>query len=387
MTGRILLSPPDTGPAEEEAVLRALRGGWVAPLGPEVDAFEEEMATYTDRRHAVALASGTAALHLALLNYGIGPGDVVLTATMTFAATANAITYTGAEPAFIDCDETGNIDVELLDHALTELQTQGKNVAAIVPVDLLGKVANYERIAEIAARAGIPVIADSAESLGAWRNGKPAGSFGDAAVLSFNGNKVMTTSGGGMLLTDDAEFAARARYLATQARQPVIHYEHVDVGYNYRLSNILAAIGRAQLDRLDEMIERRRQTRLAYMSIFSDIPGVSIFGSPASATPGTRDNYWLTSIVIDPQVAGWSASEFIDHLTTDQIEARPLWKPMHLQPVYADSICFVTGMAEKLFTTGVSLPSGSSLSANEMARVEESIGRFALANNTAVGLP
>ncbi|WP_454085379.1 DegT/DnrJ/EryC1/StrS family aminotransferase [Georgenia sp. Marseille-Q6866] len=378
MNHRILLSPPDTGPAEEEAVLRALRGGWIAPLGPEVDAFEEEVATYTGRKHAVALSSGTAALHLGLLNLGVGPGDVVVTATMTFAATANAIIYTGAEPVFVDCDETGNIDVDLLDHAVTDLRAQGKNIAAIVPVDLLGKVANYERISDVAERAGIPVLSDAAESLGAWRNGRPAGSFGDAAILSFNGNKVMTTSGGGMLLTDDIEMASRTRYLATQARQPVVHYEHVDIGYNYRLSNILAALGRAQLSRLDDMIARRRANRSEYKQLFEDVAGVTIFGQPDESTDGglTRDNYWLTSLIVDATASGWSNDDLISHLANHGIEARPLWNPMHLQPVFANTRRYVTGTAEKLFASGISLPSGSALSAADVERVRHVILKF-----------
>lgn len=381
MTERILLSPPDTGPAEEEAVLRALRGGWVAPLGPEVDAFEEEIAQYTGRRYAVALSSGTAALHLALLNYGIGPGDIVLTATMTFAATANAITYTGAEPAFVDCDETGNIDAELLGRAADDLVKQGRRIAAIVPVDLLGKVADYTGIQAVADRLGVPVIADSAESLGAHRNGRPAGSFGDTAILSFNGNKIMTTSGGGMLLTDDAEFADRTRYLATQARQPVVHYEHTDVGYNYRLSNVLAALGRAQLARLDQMIERRRQNRLTYKKTIGRLPGVTIFGQPDGAEdlrPGSfRDNFWLTSILIDPEIAGWSAQQLVDHLQSQHIEARPLWKPMHLQPLHRSKVAYLSGTSERLFMAGLSLPSSSALTSTNLSRVASSIEAFA----------
>lgn len=378
MTERILLSPPDTGPAEEEAVLRALRSGWVAPLGPEVDAFEEEIAKYTGRKHAVALSSGTAALHLALLNYGVGPGDVVLTATMTFAATANAITYTGAEPVFVDCDETGNIDVDLLSHAAEETVRQGRRVGAIVPVDLLGKVADYDGIEAVAHRVGAPVIADSAESLGARRNGSPAGSFGNAAILSFNGNKVMTTSGGGMLLTDDASTATRTRYLATQARQPVTHYEHTDIGYNYRLSNLLAAVGRAQLERLDAMIERRRAIRQQYRQLFHGVAGTRVFGEPdGSESRGhTQDNFWLTSLLVDPESAGWTAQDLIAYLAARSIEARPLWKPMHLQPVYAGATAYRNGISEDLFSRGLSLPSGSAHDANTMARVHTAIKNF-----------
>ncbi|WP_454778477.1 DegT/DnrJ/EryC1/StrS family aminotransferase [Georgenia muralis] len=378
MSDRILLSSPDTGTAEEEAVLRALRSGWVAPLGPEVDAFEREVAHFAERRHAVALSSGTAALHLALLNWGVGPGDLVLTASMTFAATANAIAYTGARPVFIDSDETGNIDVALLGTAMADLQSQGKRVAAIVPVDLLGKVADYERIHEIAEAGGVPVLADSAESFGAHRSGRPAGSFGDAAAISFNGNKIMTTSGGGMLLTDNAEFADRARYLATQARQPVAHYEHRDIGYNYRLSNLLAAIGRAQLARLEVMIERRRQNRLRYRELFSAVPGVAVLGDPdgSDGHRTTRDNFWLTSIVVDPAVAGWTSRDLIKYLDAHSIEARPLWKPMHLQPVFRDSPHYSNGTSEGLFERGLSLPSGSALTAEELDRVCNAVSVF-----------
>jgi dTDP-4-amino-4,6-dideoxygalactose transaminase len=378
MSERIYLSPPDIGDAEEAAVLRALRSGWVAPLGPDVDAFEQEIAAYTGRSHAVALSSGTAALHLALLGWDVGPGDVVLTASMTFAATANAITYTGAEPVFVDCDDTGNIDVDLLAEAVSDQRAKGRRVAAIVPVDLLGKVADYPAICHLAETAGVPVISDAAESLGARRDGRPAGSFGEAAIVSFNGNKVMTTSGGGMLLTDDGGLAERARYLATQARQPVVHYEHTDVGYNYRLSNLLAAMGRAQLARLDAMIERRRQIRQRYRDMFADTPGITVFGAPdgADADGPTRDNFWLTSILVDPVEAGWSAGDLQRHLALADIEARPLWKPMHLQPVYRDATAYVNGTGEELFSRGLSLPSGSAHDGATFARIACCLGDF-----------
>lgn len=377
MNERIYLSPPDIGPAEEEAVLRALRSGWVAPLGPEVDAFEHEVAHYTGRQHAVALSSGTAALHLALLGWGVGPGDVVLTATMTFAATANAITYTGAEPVFVDCDSTGNIDPALLEHALNDQRARGRRVAAIVPVDLLGKVADYDAITSIAERAGVPVLADAAESLGARRNGRPAGSFGDAAIVSFNGNKVMTTSGGGMLLTDDGELAERARYLATQARQPVVHYEHTEVGYNYRLSNLLAALGRAQLGRLDAMIQRRREIRRRYCDLFAGVPGVKIFGQPDElGATKTQDNFWLTSLLVDPEEATWSGAELVAHLAEASIEARPLWKPMHRQPAYGSATAYTNGTSEDLFLRGLSLPSGSAHDDRTFVRIARHISEF-----------
>lgn len=379
MSSRIYLSPPDVGPAEEAAVLRALHSGWIAPLGPEVDAFESELAAATDRSHAVALSSGTAALHLALLNSGVGPGDVVVTATMTFVATANAVVYTGARPVFVDCDPDGGMSAELLTEALADQAGRGARVKAVLPVDLLGKVADYGAIEKVAADHGLPVLADAAESLGARRDGRPAGSFGVAAAVSFNGNKVMTTSGGGALLTDDARMAHRARYLATQARQPVLHYEHTDVGYNYRLSNLLAALGRAQLERLDWMIERRRRWRLAYRRLFADVPGVEVFGGEdgAAGQPGSdHDNFWLTSVVVDAEVAGWSGADLVGALGAVDIEARPLWKPMHLQPVYASAPAYLDGTSDRLFEQGISLPSGSGMSEEQHGRVLSVIETF-----------
>ncbi|WP_431218691.1 DegT/DnrJ/EryC1/StrS family aminotransferase [Leifsonia xyli] len=370
---RIYMSSPDVGELEEQSVLAALRSGWIAPLGPDVDAFEREIAERVGVSHAVALSSGTAALHLALLGVGARPGSVVITSTMTFAATANAIVYTGAEPYFVDCDPaTGNLSPELLEQALLDAEAQGLRVAAVLPVDLLGRVAAYEAIEPLAARHGVPVVSDAAESLGASRGGRAAASFGSVAALSFNGNKIMTTSGGGMLLTADAELAARARYLATQARQPVAHYEHVDIGFNYRMSNLLAALGRAQLSRLDGMIARRRAIRDLYRELFAGVPGVTIFQGDGDED----DNVWLTSILVDPEVAGWRASELSAWLAGDDIESRPLWKPMHLQPVFSDARRLVDGSAERLFETGVTLPSGSVLDEAQLARVSDRIQSF-----------
>ncbi|WP_203568556.1 DegT/DnrJ/EryC1/StrS family aminotransferase [Aestuariimicrobium ganziense] len=377
MSGRIYLSSPDVGEAEEAALVRAIRSGWVAPLGPEVDAFEDELAQLSGREHAVALSSGTAALHLGLLTLGVGPGDLVLTASMTFAATANAITYTGAQPVFVDSDESGNLNPDLLEHALADLAAQGRRVAALVPVDLLGKVADHARIGELADRHGVPVLSDAAESLGATRDGRSSGAFGRAAAVSFNGNKIITTSGGGALLTDDEALATRVRHLATQARQPVVHYEHTEVGYNYRLSNLLAALGRAQLARLDEMIARRREHRRRYAELFADVPGVTIFGEPSQdESTGTRDNVWLTSVLVDPGVAPFTAEQLRLALAEHDIEARPLWKPMHLQPVFAGAPSCVDGTSERLFRTGVSLPSGSALTDAQVERVHEVLTNF-----------
>lgn len=377
MNGRTYLSAPHVTRLEEEAVLRAIRSGWVAPLGPDVDAFEGELADYCGRKHAVALSSGTAALHLGLLTLGVGPGDIVLASSMTFAATANAIIYTGAEPVFVDSDETGNINPDLLDAAFRDLAQQGLSVKVVMPVDLLGKVADHARIGTVAAAHGAIVLSDAAESLGARRDGYPAPAFGVAAAVSFNGNKIMTTSGGGALLTDDESFATRVRYLATQARQPVIHYEHHDIGHNYRMSNILAALGRAQLSRLDEMIEARRQHRLSYAALFAGVPGVTVFGEPSESDDGaTRDNFWLTSILVEPSLAGFTRDDLMHALGAENIEARPLWKPMHLQPVFAGSKAYVDGTSQSFFETGLSLPSGSSLGDDQRDRLFKCLHRF-----------
>ncbi|GAA5227786.1 aminotransferase class I/II-fold pyridoxal phosphate-dependent enzyme [Paeniglutamicibacter antarcticus] len=373
MNDRIFMSLADVGEIEEEFVLRAMRSGWIAPLGPDVDAFEKELADRVGVEYSVALSSGTAALHLALLGLGIGKNDIVLSSTLTFAATANAIVYTGAEPYFIDADpETGNMDPQLLRAALENLAAVGRQAAAIVPVDLLGKTVDYSSILEIAAAYGVPVVCDAAESLGATHNGQAAGSFGRASIVSFNGNKIMTTSGGGMLLTNDGELASQARYLATQARQPVAHYEHVDIGYNYRMSNILAALGRAQLSRLDAMIQSRRELKERYRSYFGNIDGVEIFGGKFDR----EDNHWLTSILVDSSITGWTQAQFMDALAHENIESRPLWKPMHLQPVFAEAPRLVNGTSEKLFETGLTLPSGSSLLEEQIARVFMVINKF-----------
>lgn len=365
MTSRIYMSSPDVGVLEEEYLLAAMRSGWIAPLGPDVDKFEAEMADRVGRTYAVALSSGTAALHLGLLTTEAGPGSVVITSSLTFAATANAIAYTGAEPFFIDCDpRTGNMSPELLEQALKNLTADGEKVAAILPVDLLGKAADYSSIQALAVEYKVPVVADAAESLGASHAEVPAGAWGDAAVFSFNGNKIMTTSGGGMLLTDEESIASRVRYLATQARQPTVHYEHVDIGYNYRLSNLLAALGRAQLSRLDEMIERRRANREAYRRLFLDVEGVSIFGGDEDR----QDNCWLTSVLVDPFKAGFNAAEMSFALSANDIESRPLWKPMHLQPVFKDARSIISGASESLFERGLTLPSGSSLHQDQLGK-------------------
>jgi dTDP-4-amino-4,6-dideoxygalactose transaminase len=363
---------------EESYVLDALRSGWVAPLGPHVDAFEREVAARVGTAHAVALSSGTAGLHLALHALGAGPGRVVVVPTLTFVATANAVRYTGAEPVFVDCDPaTGNIDVGLLAESLRRLRAAGRRVSAVVPVDMFGTCADYGALLPVCASAGVPVVEDAAEALGATYQGpgayrgRAAGSFGRAGVLSFNGNKIMTTSGGGMLVCDDPDLAARCRYLSTQARQPLPHYEHTEVGYNYRLSNLLAALGRAQLSRLDEMLARRRALRERYAKLFAAVPGVRVLGE---GDPGA--NCWLTIILVEPDRAGWRAADLAAHLAARQIETRPVWKPMHLQPLFAGARAALTGAAGRLFDTGLTLPSGSALDEEQIGRVLGAIGQF-----------
>ncbi len=363
---RIYLSPPDVGDLEAKYVGEALGSGWAAPAGPDLTAFESELANRVGVAHAVAVSSGTAALHLGLITLGVKAGDVVLTSTMTFAASAFAIAYVGARPHFVDCDRTsGNIDVQLLADAAREVRAAGHRIAAILPVDLLGRCADHRAIAELAAELDVPVLVDSAESLGASCGGRHAGAFGDASVLSFNGNKVMTTSGGGMLLTNSTAIADHARHLSTQARQPTAHYEHVEIGYNYRLSNILAALGRAQLARLDSMLGRRREIRDRYRSLVADIPGVSIF----AGDDDEADNCWLTALIVDDSVTGWSANDLRAYLESENIESRQLWKPMHLQPVFAEASSTVNGNAEWLFGHGLALPSGSALAHVDLDRV------------------
>lgn len=370
----ILLSSPDVGLTEQQYLVDAVKSGWVAPAGPDLEAFEAAVAERVDVPYAVGLSSGTAALHLALVSWGVGPGDVVPVSTLTFSATVNAIRYVGATPYFVDSEpESGNIDADLLSIVLDELRAQGKSVPAVIPVDLLGKVADYDRIQKVVENhGGLHVLSDAAEAFGSSRNGIQAGAHGEAAALSFNGNKIMTTSGGGMLLTHDAALAAHVRKLSTQAREPVAHYEHVEVGYNYRLSNILAALGRAQLSRLDAMIERRRGWRARYRALFADVPGVRILGD----ADDSEDNCWLTALVVDPGSCGWTARELGEALAAEAIETRPLWKPMHLQPVNQGFPTMANGVSESLFQNGLTLPSGSSITDAQFDRIEDCIHRW-----------
>ena len=367
MTARIPLSVPSVGPRERELLLEAFDSGWIAPAGPQLDAFEAAICERTGRARAIALSSGSAAVHLALLVAGVRPGDRVACPTLTFIATAGAIVHAGAQPVLVDSDASGNLSPELLERALTEAADRGRPIAAVLPVDLYGKVADHVRLEAIARSHGAAYVVDAAESLGAHRDGAPAGSQGTAAALSFNGNKIATASSGGAVVTDDDALADRVRHLATQAREPVVHYEHLEVGFNYRLSNILAALGLAQLARLDELISARRAHRARYRALCEDLPGVEILGGPDDG-----DNCWLTSILVDPARTGLSTAALRERLTVHGIESRPVFAPMHAQPAFAhvpaaDRV--LDGTADRLYATGLSLPSSPASSPADIAEV------------------
>jgi dTDP-4-amino-4,6-dideoxygalactose transaminase len=369
---RIYLSPPELTGRELAFVGEAVASGWIAPLGPHVDAFEAETARRVDMPYAVALSSGTAALHLALLVLGIGRGDSVWVSTLTFAATANAIAYVGAVPVFLDSERVSwNLDPGLLAEELDRAARANALPKAVIGVDLYGQCADWEPICAACRRHDVFLIEDAAEALGATYRGRPAGSFGDLSILSFNGNKIITTSGGGMLLARHKAWIDRARHLATQAREPVRHYEHKDIGYNYRLSNLLAAVGRAQLADLDRRVEVRRAIQARYRAALGQLPGWS-FMPEASFGHAT---FWLTCATIDPAAFGANRDQVIDRLSAIDIEARPVWKPLHLQPAFAGAQVFRGQIAEALFRDGLCLPSGSSLTRDDQDRVIEAILR------------
>ena len=365
---RVFLSPPDVGPEERRMLLEAFDSNWIAPAGPDIDAFECEIAEKTGTAHAVALSSGTAALHLALLLSGVEPGDEVLVPSFTFIASAAAVTYLGATPLFVDCSaDSWNLDPALVEEILTQRASVGRLPSAVLTVDLYGEAADYAALESLCRRFELPLIEDAAEALGSTYGGQAAGSFGLAGAFSFNGNKIITTSGGGMLVTQSAELAGRARYLATQAREPLPHYEHTEVGYNYRLSNLLAALGRAQLGGLDSRIQRRRQIDAAYQDALSSLPG--IFPMPRTAA-GTS-NFWLTCILIDPESFGADRERVRLALEAQDIESRPTWKPLHLQPAFAGVGLVGTGQCARIFDRGLCLPTGSALSPADQSRVIE----------------
>ncbi|GEP89258.1 DegT/DnrJ/EryC1/StrS aminotransferase family protein [Chitinophaga terrae (ex Kim and Jung 2007)] len=367
MNKKIWLSSPHMEGSELELVKDAFESNWIAPLGPHVDGFEQELANYTGTRHAAALSAGTAALHLALILSGVQPGDEVICQSFTFSASANPIVYVGATPVFIDSErDTWNMDPTLLETAIKERLAKGKKIGAIIPVHLYGMPAKMEEIMAIAKKYEIPVIEDAAEALGSKLHGKACGSFGNFGVLSFNGNKIITTSGGGALLGNDGELISKARFLASQARDAAPHYQHSQIGYNYRMSNIVAAIGRGQMTVIDARVAERRKNFEYYYKELSGLPGISFQEAPE----GYFSNRWLTTILVDPAEAGGLTRETIRlALEKENIESRPLWKPMHLQPVFANHPAYVNGVGEELFDKGLCLPSGSNLSEADLAKV------------------
>lgn len=363
---RVYLSPPHLSGEDTKLVTEALASGWIAPLGPDVDAFQKEFAECTGAKHAVAVSSGTAALHLALIAAGVQPGDEVFVSTLTFIGSVSPIRYVGAVPVFIDSESASwNMDPELLDEALVLRARQNRLPRAVVLVHLYGQCADIDSIRDTCERHGVLLIEDAAEALGATYKGRAPGNDGFAGFFSFNGNKIITTSGGGMLVTPSASVAARAIKLATQARESAAHYEHAEIGYNYRMSNILAALGRGQLRSLSERVRLRRRTFARYSEALSDLPGIAL--QPEAAW-GTHSR-WLTTITIDPASSGNTCDTIRAALEAADIEARPLWKPMHLQPVFKGCDVFAGAVSESLFARGLCLPSGSSLTDGDQARI------------------
>lgn len=414
LTKRIFLSPPHMGGEEMRFVQEAFESNYIAPLGPQVDAFEQEFAEYVGIRHCLALSSGTAAIHLALRILGVGPGDEVIASTLTFIGSVTPVIFQGANLVFVDCDRISwNMDLDLLKDALDDCKRRGKMPKAVVPTDLYGQCFDYERILEICGKYGVPVVADAAEALGAiyysanselgmlnselkeqeyinqlkinnskFKIAHHAGVGAKAAVFSFNGNKIITTSGGGMLASDDEEFIEQARFLSQQAREPFPHYEHTEIGYNYRMSNILAAIGRGQLRVLDERVEAKRRIFAYYQEALGDVPGIEFM---PEASYG-RSNRWLTVILIKPEEFGVDREVVRLALEAENIEARPVWKPMHMQPVFNCELAAkrrkktqnkqmynarVVGgeVAEDLFRRGLCLPSGTQMTEEDLDRV------------------
>ena len=371
---RVFLSSPHLSGLEQEYVANAFATNWVTPLGPHVDAFEREFAAEVGAHHAVALSSGTAALHLALLLAGVGAGDEVMASTLTFVASVNPITYLGAKPVFIDSERSSwNMDPVLLAEVLEERSQQGRLPRAVVVVHLYGQSADLDSIAAVCATHRVPLIEDAAEALGASYKGRAPGTVGVSGVFSFNGNKIITTAGGGMLISSDSALIEHARKLATQARDPAPHYEHSEVGFNYRMSNILAAIGRGQLKVLHERVTARRRNFAFYEEALGTVPGIEFM---PEAPWGTHTR-WLTTLTIDPQEFGSDREAVRLALDAEGIEARPVWKPMHLQPLYAKSPIVGGGVADDLYARGLCLPSGSNLSESDLERVVAVVRRAA----------
>ncbi len=367
---KIWLSSPHMSGNEEKYIHEAFEQNWIAPLGPNVNNFEKELGQYLGVPNVAVLSSGTAAIHLALILLGVNTDDEVLCSSFTFSASANPIIYQHAVPVFIDSEkDTWNMDPVLLEQAIKDRIKKGKKPKAVIVVHLYGMPAHIDEIIQIAEKYEIPIIEDAAEALGSKYKGRYCGSFGDFSVLSFNGNKIITTSGGGALISKDKKDIERARFLATQARDKAPHYQHSNVGYNYRMSNIIAGIGRGQLEVIDDRVNKRRQNYFFYKELFEQIDGVHFLREPDE---DFYSNYWLTSITVDPRkTKGIDREKLRLSFDKSNIESRPLWKPMHIQPVFKDYPAYINGTSEELFKNGLCLPSGSNLSLDDKRRIKE----------------
>ncbi|WP_317129626.1 DegT/DnrJ/EryC1/StrS family aminotransferase [Hymenobacter setariae] len=376
---RIYLSPPHLGRHELNYLHKAVEDNWVAPAGPNLTGFEADLCTFTGVGHAVALHSGTAAIHLGLRLLGVGPGDEVLCPSFTFVATANPIGYCGATPVFVDSEaDTWNMCPVRLREAITDRLSKGKKLKALLLVHLYGMPAKLDELLAIAQEFDLPVLEDAAEALGSRYQGRPLGSFGEVSVFSFNGNKILTTSGGGALLTNRADYAAKALFWATQAKDAAPHYQHSEVGYNYRLSNLLAGIGRGQMELLEDRVKRRSEIFTWYKENLAGLPGLSV--APATELPGSRANRWLTTVLLNPAEPKDGASQtsatpesLRQHLETRNIESRPLWKPLHQQPLFADAPMYGGAVCEDLFARGLCLPSGTAMTDDDQRRVAKAL--------------
>jgi len=374
MKEKIWLSSPHMSGNEMKFVNEAYETNWIAPLGPNVDGFEQDLQKYLDISHVAALSSGTGAIHLALVLLGVNAGDEVLASSFTFSATVNPITYVGATPILIDSEtDTWNMSPELLEEAITDRIAKGKKPKAIILVHLYGMPAKIDEIMDISRKYEIPVIEDAAEALGSKYKNKALGTFGKFGILSFNGNKIITTSGGGALISDDEEAIQKARFLATQARDNAPHYQHSHIGYNYRMSNILAGIGRGQMMVVDNRVEQRRANHLFYKNIFKNADGITLLEEPSQ---DYFSNFWLTTILIDDKKTGFTNTDLRLAFEKENIETRPLWKPMHLQPVFKSYPAYLNGVSESLFKKGLCLPSGSNLTNEEKNRIRKTISIF-----------
>jgi dTDP-4-amino-4,6-dideoxygalactose transaminase len=371
---KIWLSSPHMGGSEQSFVNLAFETNWVAPLGPNVNGFESDISTYLKQDvYAAVLTSGTAAIHIALRMLEVGDGDVVMVQSFTFCGTTNPISYQDAELIFIDSEwDTWNICPKALETAL--LENKHRNIKAILPVHLYGMPAKMEEIQTLALKYNVPIIEDAAEALGSSYKGQKCGTFGEMAALSFNGNKIITTSGGGALVSSNKKYIDQAKFLSTQARDEAPHYQHSQIGFNYRMSNIVAGIGRGQMEVLDLRVSQRRANNERYCNFFKGVPGITFQTEPNA---DYFSNYWLTAILIDPSLTGGISREDIRlALDAEKIESRPLWKPMHMQPVYEGTKFYGTGVCEQMFEQGLCLPSGSNLTDQDFDRIFEVLGRI-----------